>query len=196
VSDFFEPPLRLEDESESDQDWEGPPTAVVPVSIPIEQVVAQNEAMAVYLASISAYPSGFEFDVFVLVADRSSELSPFDPEYRMLAQHTGEIPSEQLRIGFLFADGSKATNTGEYFNWYEESGAKPDAPVMSGVGGRGGEDGRWHSAFWVWPLPPPGKLELLCEWPEAGLPLTRHEIDPQPILEAAARAHVVFPPER
>lgn len=195
MSDFFEPPPQVEEEPELDEEWEGPPVAVVPVSIPIERVVAENAEATVYLASVSAYPAGFKFDVFVVIADEESELDPFDWGHQTLAQRTGEIPPGQLRIGFLFADGSKATNTGRYFRWYSESGKQPDAPVMFERGSDGGEAGRWHSSYWVWPLPSPGKLEFLCEWPEAGIPLTRQEIDAQMILDGAAHTQEIFPAE-
>jgi hypothetical protein len=38
-------------------------------------------------------------------------------------------------------------------------------------------------------------LALVCEWPAAGIPLTRHEIDARLILDAAARAEVIFSDE-
>jgi hypothetical protein len=46
--------------------------------------------------------------------------------------------------------------------------------------------------MWVWPLPPAGRLALVCEWPAAGILLTRHEIDAQLILDAASRAQRLF----
>lgn len=193
MSDFFEPPPRVDREPEPSHDWEGPPDAVVPVTVPIEKVVAKNAETAVYLASATAYPTGFEFDVFVVTADRESPLDPFRLEYRMLAEHAGEIPPGQLRLGFLFADGSKATNTGRNSGWYDESDGPPDGPYMSGHGGGGGSDRNSHGSFWVWPLPPPGKLEFVCEWPAAEIPPTRLELDASTIVAAASRSQAVPP---
>jgi len=34
----------------------------------------------------------------------------------------------------------------------------------------------------------------VCEWPAASIPLTRHEIEAQVVLDAAARAQEIFPP--
>jgi hypothetical protein len=192
MSDFFEPPPRIEEEPETTQDWDGPPTAVLPATLPIERVVASNAKVAIYLAAVSAYRTSFRFDLFVVGADAESELNPFDFEHRMLAERTGEIPPGQLRLGFLFADGSKATNTGRYCGWYDESGAPPDAPLMRDLGG-GGDIGEWQHSFWVWPLPPPGKLEFLCEWPKAEIPLTRSELDSAAIINAAALSQQAFP---
>jgi hypothetical protein len=46
----------------------------------------------------------------------------------------------------------------------------------------------WNSQVWVGPLPPPGPLAFVYEWPDYGIELTRHEIDAQPIIDAAARS--------
>lgn len=191
MSDFFEPPPREERESSATQDWNGAPAGVVPVTVPIERVVARTPTVAVYLASISAYPSGFEFDVFV-VADEQSGLDPFSFDHNTVARRTGEIPPGQLRLGFLFADGSKAANTGKYVDWHDENDAQPDAPVMTRSGGQSGENS-WHSSLWVWPLPPPGRFEFRCEWPEAEIPLTRCDLDADPLIAGASRAQYAFP---
>ena len=62
---------------------------------------------------------------------------------------------------------------------------------MQSGGGSGG-DGRWRQEMRVWPLPPSGPVAFVCEWPAAGIALTRSEIDAQTILEAADRAQVIF----
>ena len=67
----------------------------------------------------------------------------------------------------------------------------PAGPVMHPRGGGGG-GGRWSHTLWVWPLPPPGPLTLVCEWPAMGIAVTRSELDAKPILDAAARAQVIF----
>jgi hypothetical protein len=71
----------------------------------------------------------------------------------------------------------------------------PDGPVMR-FASSGGGGGQWHQSEWVWPLPPRGPIAFVCEWPAAGIPLTRREIDAQLILDAAARARIIFPEER
>jgi hypothetical protein len=45
----------------------------------------------------------------------------------------------------------------------------------------------------MWPLPPPGPLSFVCEWPAAGIPLTRAQIDAQALIDASARAQEIFP---
>ena len=67
--------------------------------------------------------------------------------------------------------------------------------VPGGGGGGGGGGGSWRQSQWVWPLPPPGAVTLVCEWPAMDIPLTRRELDAQTILDAAKRAQVIFSDE-
>jgi hypothetical protein len=61
--------------------------------------------------------------------------------------------------------------------------------------GGGGGGGRWRQDFWVWPLPPAGSLAFVCEWPAAGIALSRADTDAQQLLDGAARAVALFPDE-
>jgi hypothetical protein len=70
------------------------------------------------------------------------------------------------------------------------------ATVLSPRGGSGSGDGNCRQSIWVWPLPPAGKLAFVCEWPTAGIPLTRHEIDAQLVLDAVSRAEQLFTDEQ
>jgi hypothetical protein len=148
---------------------------------------------------VAAYPSGFAFEVLTMAARAGGEEELLDPllfghhRHRMRAGQAG-LPPEMLRMGVQFADGGKATNTNTSRLDPRDPGEPPSGPVMH-QGGGGGGGGSWHQSHWVWPLPPPGPLAFVCEWPAAGIALTRHEVDAQPILDAAARATVIFAEE-
>jgi len=47
--------------------------------------------------------------------------------------------------------------------------------------------------FWLWPLPPPGPLAFVCEWPKKGIGERRVDIDASVVLDAAARAEPLWP---
>jgi hypothetical protein len=47
--------------------------------------------------------------------------------------------------------------------------------------------------YWVWPLPPPGPVEFVCEWPLHGIAESRGALDAQLIVDAAARAIPLWP---
>lgn len=53
-------------------------------------------------------------------------------------------------------------------------------------------EGTWSQEFWVWPLPPTGSFDLVCEWPAADIPLTRTSLEAGPVLEAASRVQRPF----
>jgi hypothetical protein len=88
-----------------------------------------------------------------------------------------------------FADGRRATNIGGHDRPVQ-------GPVMwplRGGGGGGAGESRFHQGYWISPLPPSGPVTVVCEWPAVGIPLVRHEVDAQLILDAAERARTIFP---
>jgi hypothetical protein len=198
MSDFFEPapaPPAPEPERFRPPPWFGPPDGTLPGVVALELILARTDAVAVCITRLSAYPTGFEFDLLTMTAaDADDELlDPMLFGHRRHRAHRGlaGIPPEMLRVGVQFADGGKATNTSGF---HRPDDDPPAGPVMLGGGGGGG-GGRWRQTEWVWPLPPPGPVTFVCEWPAAGIPLTRHDLDAQTILDAAARATVIFSEE-
>jgi len=67
-----------------------------------------------------------------------------------------------------------------------------EGPVLIQRGGGGGER-FWSFGYWLWPLPPPGSLTAVVEWPSEGIPLTRVELDAAALLEAAAESEQLWP---
>ena len=196
VSEFFEPPPpppRSEPRERRLPPWIGPPIGTVPGVVALELPLVRTDRFAIFITRLDAYPEGFGFDVLALAAPGQDEADLPDPMLfgpRPHRHRGGEIPDDVLRIGVQFSDGRKATNTGGFRHTPPDFENPPEAPVMHSGGGGGG-GGNWHQNEWVWPLPPPGPLAFVCEWPAVGIPLTRHEIDAQVILDASARAQVV-----
>jgi hypothetical protein len=195
MSDFFEPPPASpppEPPRYRTPPWFGPPTGTLAGIVAFEEMLAQTDEAAVCISHIAVYPTGFEFDVLVLMDGELEGLDPMTlhPQYRRL-QHGSEVPPELLRIGVQFSDGSKATNAGGF---RPPARGRPTEPVMSPRGGGGG-GGSFRQTHWVWPLPPPGPVGFVCEWPAKAIALTRSQIDAQPILDAATRARVIFTDE-
>lgn len=197
MSEFFEPPPpcpRQETRARSLPPWVGPPMGTVPGVVPLELSLARTERFAIFVTRLAAYPVGFGFDVLVLAAPGEDDAELPDPMFFGPRRHHhghrggGGIPDELLRLGIQFSDGQKATNTSGLAHFE----TRPTHPVMHGGGGGGGGR-RWQQSEWVWPLPPAGPLAFVCEWPAAGISLTRHEIEAEVILDAAHRAEVVFP---
>ena len=147
-------------------------------------------AVAVCVTRVVAYASGFELDVLTISDPTAGEeLDPFFMARRRGPR--GGLEEGSLRFGVQFSDGAKATNVGGPRPPRLED--QPAGPVLTSHGGGGGGS-RWSQQFWVWPLPPPGPLAFVCEWTAVSIPLTRHEIDAQLILDAAERAQEIFAP--
>jgi hypothetical protein len=195
LSEFFEPPPPAPTEGEAYRPppWVAPPTGTLPGVLALELVLAQTDKVAVCLTRVAAYPTGFAFDVLTMAAPGQRDGQLLDPMMfgpnRHMRRGEPEMPPELLRLGVQFADGAKATNTSGFYHDTEP----PAGPVMNSGGGGGG--GTWNQSEWVWPLPPQGAVTFVCEWPAAGIPLTRHELDARAILDAAARAQVIFSDE-
>lgn len=164
----------------------GPPHGVLPGVAPVELIIATNARAAVYVGCCSAYPTGFELEVRVLLAAGTD----LDPSLNGPHHHPGRGSNyeEMLKFGLEFSDGRRVTNVGSHRPRLGE----PEEPVLWSTGGGGG-GGRWKQEFWVWPLPPAGPLGFVCEWPAAGITLSRAETDAQRLLDAAARAVALFP---
>ena len=100
------------------------------------------------------------------------------------------MADEILRFGIQYADGSKATSLGPPMIGPQDK--RPEGPILQHQGGGGGGTVATQR-FWAWPLPPPGPLAFVCEWPKYAISLTRHEIDAGVIREAAKRAIELWP---
>lgn len=140
--------------------------------------------MAVAIPGFTAFSTGLWFTLCVRHRDLIREKPTRMPI------HPLERP-DGLHFGLQLADGGKATTVERL-----QPGEPPSTPHLAkrgvqGLGGRG-----FDADLWLWPLPPPGPLAFIVEWPEQGIPLTRREIDAQLILAAAARVEQLWPDER
>lgn len=170
--------------------WVGPPLDVLPGVVPVELVIARSDQTVVAVTGMRAYPMGFGFTLSLRLRHlptRQQHQFPYLLDYDPSEGHP--MPDEFPRFGVQFADGGKATNLDRRpFTDGEEL-----APPVLTQGGGGGGGQIWDMEQWVWPLPPPGPLAFVCEWPVRGITESRTEIDARSILEAAERAVTLWP---
>jgi hypothetical protein len=195
---FFPEPADAVDEDRQPA-WAAAPDDVVPGIVPIDLVLGRSDNAVVVLTEIRAFPAGLEISVAVRVRhadphrDLAVELLPFrgHPDVTSF--------SEQLMWGLGFADGRKVTSVdppprghppgrpGDERDWM------PDHPMLNPRGvhitGSRGVD----LIYWLWPLPPAGTVQVVCQWVGEGINQTVHDLDSQPILDAATRAHPFWP---
>jgi hypothetical protein len=181
---FFEPPPPQPPSAARQpdvHDWDEPDDSLGR-EVPRQFVIARSPAAIVAVRRITAYHNGFAFEVSVRLLP-GHELTDHSDFFGMRARRRGHdgLPGELFRFGLEFADGSTVTSL-EVAAINEPK--RPKGPILAGGGGGGG-DRRFDMRYWVWPLPPPDSMTFVCEWPAQGLPLTRCEIDTEPIRTAA-----------
>lgn len=180
------------------------PDNILGEAVAINFVLARTPRVAVTVRHITAFPTGFEFEV---VAAARVEGEVWDPMHGLAGfrggpgQRGGEMWEEILRFGIQYADGSKATSVGPPMigpgtsQTVSFTGPQDERKQGAMLVPQGGSSGGAVATqrFWAWPLPPPGPLAFVCEWPKYNVALTRHEIDADVIREAAKRAIELWP---
>ncbi|MDG4778725.1 hypothetical protein O7614_03580 [Micromonospora sp. WMMD961] len=166
------------------------PEAVVAGGVPYEVLLARTPDAAVAVTGLLALPAGLEFTL-TAVLRRERVGRPFDPgpPHGMRRFGAGPLPDELLRFGVQFSDGLVATNLARP---PLAQMPEPATPVLLHQGGSG-TNRRNDMRYWIWPLPPPGPLTFVCEWPTFKIPESRVTVDAQPIIDAANRAVELWP---
>jgi hypothetical protein len=186
---FFElPPAPPEPAQPQDPEWLAPDDNVLPAPFPLWLVLARTDDVMLAVHEGLAYPNGFRFTVS-LRRRRAWEGRGDDPIHLWHTVRGGEIPPEALRLGIQLGDGSKAT-VFDGHRWFSTV-ERPEGPVLIQRGGSGGMHS-WELGFWAWPLPPPGPVGFVCEWPSEGVALSRSVVDAEIIHEAAERAETLW----
>ena len=183
-----EPPKQVR----SGADWEnhrrhrhpqsGPPQDEVGALALSSFLLARTSEVVVAVRGITAFSDGLHLSVVVLFAD---EQKSEDLAYSM--NDYSRSPG-RFRFGCVYADGGAATSGTRDAPTVETPGDRPGLVLL-----RSSAAGLvWSGEYWLHPLPPPGPLVLGCRWPDRGIPETLVEIDPAPLLEAAATSGPVW----
>lgn len=197
MSSFFEPPPPPPEPPPEPprRPWVGARHNEIGRAVALNLVLGRADNAALWISAATVYTDGFEFEIQLQTRLSDELFDPFDPFDPFSMHHSrrgARSPAEGLdpgilRFGIQFSDGGKATNLPGRPPFRGDPDAVPDGPVLW-PGGGGGGGGRWRHDFWVWPLPPEGALAFVCEWPAAGIPETRSEIDSALVRDAAAEA--------
>jgi hypothetical protein len=196
MSSFEEPLARPAPEPEPEPDpkpWEGPPLRMLPGRLADTLVLAHSDRVAITVGAFAVYPNGFAFSLNT-VPRRYSPNEWADVDAHSLGRPRrghNQAPPEALRFGVEFADGGRATSL-DLFSAWGSPGETPRSPLMMPRSVHGG-GGRWHHDVWVWPLPPPGQLLFVCEWPAVNITLSSATIDASRLHEAAAQSRLLWP---
>ncbi|MEU7872503.1 hypothetical protein [Dactylosporangium sp. NPDC049140] len=165
--------------------WARPET-VLPGAVADTVILARTGDLVLTLGDLQAYPNGFQLAVTAYTREPLRHRSAFGSGGFLRRFGPGPVPEDFLRFGLRFADGSVVTNLDPGPS--DESDAGPRLVPQGGHGGLH----RHEQSYWVWPLPPPGRLDVVCEWPARGIAETTAELDAALVLDAASRATTLF----
>jgi hypothetical protein len=173
--------------------WLGPPEDSLGVVVPLRLVLARTKNLAMAIPGATAYRNGFTFELAIRRA--AGEDDSLDTHRALHWLGEGSPPPEVLRVGVQFADGQRATNLDNWWDYFapqDPEQAPPPGPVLLPHSGRGGER-VWDQSYWVWPLPPDGPLTFVVEWPAQGVSLTRAGVEAVRLVQAAAQDERLWP---
>lgn len=195
---FFEGRLPARDERDEDAEdgVDEPPPAYLGGVVPREVLVARSETAAVAVRGLVAFPDGFELRLALWTRGPRHRrgghpwVPPTRPRPADLDEGAG-LPDELLRFGIELPDGASVTNL-DAWPWERPADVAEPSHGMQSSGG-GGSDRHYEQSWWVWPLPGPGALAFVCEWPAYGIGETRYEIEADEIRRAAGLAQPVWP---
>ena len=111
---------------------------------------------AIAITGLTAYTTGFEIFMARRIRPGVPGLDE-DPTPEMLSRGRPD-PLAAPFFSLLLSDGT------EVASGRPRGESEPTGPILQSRGGGGST----HSQFfrwWAWPLPPPGPLEFICQWP-------------------------------
>jgi hypothetical protein len=163
----------------------GPPSGwVLPTVLPTVRVLGQSDNVRIALVGVRCWPEGVTLGLSVL-----RRWAP-PPARTGLGFPPRDNPDDwAFRFGLRFADGKVAIAPRRPAP--PRTAADANGVVLRQQSG-GGDQYFRHYDFYLWPLPPRGRLTLVLDWPAEKVPETHTELDAGQLREGAARAQVVW----
>jgi hypothetical protein len=191
---FFVLPVR---EHDRDADrvpqhgpWSGPPDDVTGVDMSPWLQGCRSLNATISVEEVRAFPTGVGFVLSVTATADDRPVEEFYGDGLKRSASGNRPPDSLLRFGVRLSDGTTATTLENPVGRSSE----PSGPVlvmlndpvysvakdMNAMGMR--------ARLWLWPLPPPGKLDLLVEWPLFGLDISTLAFDGTALRKAGQSA--------
>jgi hypothetical protein len=158
----------------------GPPQGwVLPTVLPAVRVLGRSDNARIALVGVRCWPDGVSLDVHLMCRQVAGSKG----------RRIGDIGNDwAFRFGVLTSDGRRAA--AREFPPVRHQTDGSSLVLRPNFGGGGRFHRRWE--FYLWPLPPKGRLTMVADWPAEGIPETYTELDAGEIRSAAARAVVVW----
>lgn len=174
--------------------WMGAPANVLGGIAPLRFVLANTPTLALTVTNVYVYGNGFTFKLTLTRRDNAVFSRRMFRHLHEPLDRDSALRLDFLRIGLAFSDGRKATNLQStmHESLTARSGGNERAEALLRSRGASGSDSVYKFDYWAWPLPSPGPLGFVCEWPSEELPLTRHDVDAETILGASKKARLLW----
>ena len=200
---FFPPdPVipELEEPESSQPIWWQAPEDELPVLLPVSELLAVKDHVAIALVGIDVHRMGIQLRVERRLRRNGLPLTEWNDlcgtfmghmSYRGLVDVAG-----RLRFGVVLADGEKIVTDAFPFFGGGDPMIEPKGHTLSRREQGGGGGGSAYSSadhLWLWPLPPAGSIELVMQWPALGIDETRVRVDASMVPALAARARPFWP---
>jgi hypothetical protein len=154
----------------------GPPEGwVLPTVLPAVRLLGRSDNARIALVGLRCWPDGVSMDLHLMCRERRVE--PANDHWA-------------FRFGAQYADRRRVA-VGDHPVERRTTIQSSDGLVLRPTIGGGGRFHR-HWSFYLWPLPPKGRLTLVVDWPAEGIAETYTELDAGEIRSAAARTIVMW----
>lgn len=171
--------------------WWQPPPDEFPARVQIREFLSRMPGAVIVVSHVDVYSVGMVIQIDWEV--RRLDQTRSEWQFMLHGDHFSPAP-EMLRFGVALANGSTATTVDP--RGPDAFMTEPDGwSLMMTQGGGGGDDRRYSgsSGLWLWPLPPPGQIELVGEWGARGLPESRMVLDGSALLDRVTEVQPLWP---
>ena len=157
--------------------FQSTPENEIPVSVPVDTVLARTESLVLWLTDVHVYSCGVEFTIQARRSESTVLLDMFG-----FGKPASPKSSGPFLFGVEYADGSVFTNL-------------PGARMVDGLHGGAGRGGPLTAdkTYFLQPLPPPKRWSMITAWPYFGVPESRTDLDSAVFADAAERVETLWP---
>lgn len=181
--------------------WLGPPEGELPGGVDSVLAIGSSPTAVVPLEALRGFSTGITFDLTIRIREHARRVRAalFDA----LGVHHGRgqldllLPQGGLRFGMEFSDGSRVTTLDES-PWdlipvgEAPPGWEPPGPLFDGVARPRSQGQTWQRTVWLWPVPPPGDITVVCAWPDRQIAETRSVVPAAPLIQACGNAAALW----
>jgi len=171
--------------------WWQHPVDEFPARVPLREFLVTTPGTVIVVSHVDVFSVGISIQIDWEVRRLGQSRSEWQ-----LVMHGGHFSAttDVLRFGVALANGATATTVD--LRSPDAFATEPDGwSLMNAQGGGGGDDRRYSGStgLWLWPLPPPGPIELVGEWGARGVPESRIILDGSALLTRVAEVQPLWP---